>query len=72
MWRFFHQWGSPKPFYEVSGRFLPWVGTLSVLVLAAGLGWGCSLRLLIISKAIAYGSCISMCRQRLSLKAAMC
>ena len=40
MWRFFHQWGSPKPFYELSGRFLPWVGTLSVLVLAAGLGWG--------------------------------
>ena len=40
MWRFFHQWGSPKPFYELSGRLLPWVGTLSVLVLAAGLSWG--------------------------------
>ena len=40
VWRFFHQWGSPKPFYELSGRFLPWVGTLSVLVLTAGLGWG--------------------------------
>ena len=40
VWRFFHQLGSPKPFYELSGRFLPWIGTLSVLVLAVGLGWG--------------------------------
>ena len=40
VWRFFHQLGSPKPFYELSGRFLPRIGTLSVLVLAVGLGWG--------------------------------
>ena len=39
-WTWFHKWGSPKWFYEMSGRWLPWLGIAAVLLIAAGLIWG--------------------------------
>jgi heme exporter protein C len=39
-WTWFHKWGSPKWFYEMSGRWLPWLGIAAVLLLGVGLVWG--------------------------------
>ena len=39
-WTWFHQWGSPKWFYERSGRWLPWLAAAAVLLLAVGIVWG--------------------------------
>ncbi|PTU73311.1 heme ABC transporter permease [Pseudomonas mangrovi] len=39
-WTWFHKWGSPKWFYEMSGRWLPWLGVAAILLLAVGLAWG--------------------------------
>ena len=39
-WTFFHKLGSPKWFYEISSKLLPWVAAFSVLMLAVGLVWG--------------------------------
>lgn len=39
-WSFFHKLGSPKWFYEISGRFLPWLAVLAALLMATGLLWG--------------------------------
>ena len=39
-WTWFHMWGSPKWFYEMSGRWLPWLGVAAILLLAVGLAWG--------------------------------
>lgn len=39
-WTFFHKLGSPKWFYEISSKLLPWVAIFSVLMLAVGLVWG--------------------------------
>lgn len=39
-WTWFHKWGSPKWFYEMSGRWLPWLSIAAVLLIAAGLIWG--------------------------------
>lgn len=39
-WTFFHKLGSPKWFYDISGRWLPWLATLSALFMATGLTWG--------------------------------
>ena len=39
-WTFFHKLGSPKWFYEISGRWLPWLAILAALMMAAGLLWG--------------------------------
>ncbi|HJO11449.1 MAG TPA: heme ABC transporter permease, partial [Gammaproteobacteria bacterium] len=39
MWLWFSKLGSPKWFYEISGRWLPWlVGTMSVFLLI-GVTW---------------------------------
>jgi len=35
-----HRWGSPKWFYEMSGRCLPWLAAASALLIATGLAWG--------------------------------
>jgi len=35
-----HRWGSPKWFYRISARCLPWLAGASVLLIAAGLAWG--------------------------------
>ena len=39
-WTFFHKLGSPKWFYEISSKLLPWVAVFSVLMLAVGVVWG--------------------------------
>ena len=39
-WTFFHKLGSPKWFYDISGRWLPWFAVASALLLTAGLVWG--------------------------------
>ena len=39
-WTFFHKLGSPKWFYEISGKLLPWVTAFSLLALVIGIVWG--------------------------------
>ena len=39
-WTWFHKWGSPKWFYQMSGRWLPWLSVAAVLLIATGLVWG--------------------------------
>jgi heme exporter protein C len=36
MLRFFHQLGSPKHFYRIAGRWIPWLATVCVLLMLAG------------------------------------
>lgn len=40
MWSFFYKLASPKYFYDLAGKFIPWLGTLTVLALLAGLYLG--------------------------------
>ncbi len=40
MWVWFHKLGSPRHFYRISGRLLPWLTALAVGLLAVGLAWG--------------------------------
>lgn len=37
---FFHKTGSPKYFYDLSGRFIPWLGWLTLLLFVVGLVQG--------------------------------
>ncbi|WOG29672.1 heme ABC transporter permease [Endozoicomonas sp. 8E] len=39
-WTFFHKLGSPRWFYEISGKWLPWLAILAALLMAIGLIWG--------------------------------
>lgn len=39
-WAFFHRWGSPRWFYQFSGRLLPWFALASVIFLVGGFTWG--------------------------------
>jgi len=39
MWTFFHKLGSPKWFYDISGKWLPWFAVVSVLLLVFGSIW---------------------------------
>lgn len=39
-WTWFYRLGSPRWFYETSGRWLPWIGTATFLLLSVGLVWG--------------------------------
>jgi heme exporter protein C len=39
-WTWLHKWGSPKWFYAMSGRWLPWFAWGAALLLVAGLAWG--------------------------------
>ncbi len=39
-WTWFHRLGSPKWFYEISGRWLPWLALAAVILLGIGLVWG--------------------------------
>jgi heme exporter protein C len=39
-WTWFHKWGSPKWFYEVSGRWLTGFALAAAVLLAVGLVWG--------------------------------
>ncbi len=40
MWAWFHRFGSPRYFYDIAGRLLPWVGTACVVLMVAGLYLG--------------------------------
>jgi len=39
-WTWFHQWGSPKWFYQKTGPWLPWLGAVTLLLLVIGSVWG--------------------------------
>lgn len=39
MWTFFHKLGSPKWFYDISGKWLPWFAVVSALLLVVGSIW---------------------------------
>lgn len=39
MWTFFHKLGSPKWFYDISGKWLPWLAIISALLLVLGSIW---------------------------------
>ena len=39
-WRIFHRLGSPRWFYEISGRWLPWLALSAALLMVTGLVWG--------------------------------
>jgi heme exporter protein C len=40
MWQFFHKLASPKHFYRISGRLIPWFAVSSLLLMLAGLYLG--------------------------------
>lgn len=40
MWLFFHKLGSPRWFYHISGKVLPWLALLSFCLLSCGVVWG--------------------------------
>ena len=40
MWAWFHKWSSPRWFYQLSGRVLPWLAVLSLVSLVVGVIWG--------------------------------
>ncbi len=40
MWPFLHKLASPRYFYDISGKFIPWLGGLTVITLLAGLYFG--------------------------------
>lgn len=40
MWAWFHKWSSPRWFYQLSGRVLPWLALLSLVSLVVGVIWG--------------------------------
>ncbi len=39
-WTWFHKLGSPKWFYGISGRLLPWLSVAAAVLLAIGVIWG--------------------------------
>lgn len=39
-WAWFHKLGSPKWFYQNSGKWLPWIAVITALLLLVGLTWG--------------------------------
>lgn len=40
MWVWFYKLGSPKWFYDISGRWLPWLSWAALLLLFVGISWG--------------------------------
>jgi heme exporter protein C len=40
IWSFFHRCASPKYFYQISGKLLPWIGWASLLLILTGLYFG--------------------------------
>ena len=40
MWLWFHKLGSPRYFYDLSGKFLPWFGWLTLILMVVGSYWG--------------------------------
>ena len=39
MWQWFHKLGSPKWFYGIANRYMPWLLASGLILLAAGLVW---------------------------------
>ena len=39
-WTWFHKLGSPKWFYGISGRLLPWLAIAAALLIGTGVVWG--------------------------------
>lgn len=40
MWRLFHKLGSPKWFFGIASRLMPWLLVLGLCLLLAGIAWG--------------------------------
>lgn len=40
MWQFFHKLGSPKWFYNISGKVLPYLAFVAIALLVVGAVWG--------------------------------
>lgn len=40
MWTFFHKLGSPKWFFDIAGRCIPWFAASSLTLLLVGMVWG--------------------------------
>lgn len=40
MWKFLYQLASPKSFYDLTGRLIPWLAVSAVFSLAVGMVWG--------------------------------
>ncbi len=40
MWQFFHKLGSPKWFFGIATRFMPWLLAIGIILFLAGLVWG--------------------------------
>ncbi|MGY6217023.1 heme ABC transporter permease [Methylolobus aquaticus] len=40
MWTFLHKFASPKHFYRIAGKMIPWLAALTVLFMVAGLYFG--------------------------------
>lgn len=40
MWQWFHRLGSPRWFYQASGKWLPWLSLLTAVLLCIGVVWG--------------------------------
>ncbi len=40
MWSFLHKLSSPKYYYEWSGKWIPWLGALTLILMGIGLYWG--------------------------------
>ncbi len=40
MWKFLHKLASPRYFYNISGKFIPWLGWLTAVTLLTGLYFG--------------------------------
>ncbi len=39
-WTFFHKLGSPKWFYDISSKWLPWLSAIAALLMVSGVVWG--------------------------------
>ena len=40
MWKYIHKLSSPKYYYEWSGKWLPWLAGITVILMLVGLYWG--------------------------------
>ncbi len=40
MWKILYQLASPKTFYQMSGRWIPWLAVSTLLILFSGILWG--------------------------------
>ena len=40
MWKWFHKLGAPKSFFEISGKWVPWFGSLAIIFILVGIVWG--------------------------------